>query len=468
MNLSTWRNLGKLGVQDEIFDLNERYAEDKHKNKLNLTVGAYRTEDSKPHIFKAVHNAERQMIEDPNHSKQYLPIKGDEVFAGLAQKLLFGHVKDSICSVQCVSGTAALRIAINFVKSNIDDNITVYLSNPSWANHLGIVKECEVPFKYFRYYDESTHGLDINGMLLDLEKATIGSLVLLQLCGHNPTGVDPTKEEWKLIAEVVKRRNLITLFDCAYQGFATGDLENDAFALRYFTEKKLFPIAVQSFSKNMGLYSDRVAAIHVVTGSDDERDIVLSHLVSIICFFYCNPPRHGAEVVRRILSSKDLKKEWLNELVQVVGRVKLMRKLLVERLESIFSWQVIEPQVEPQNQQIQEQGGTLSTNSIDVETENSGSDSLMIMASSPMPKIMTWNHILRQSGMFSFSGLTPTQSKMMVKKYHIYMPSNGRMSLSGLSTTTIDYCASAMKMVICGNCDTEFMDTLLEDTDPTS
>lgn len=236
----------------------------------------------------------------------------------------------------------------------------------------------------YRYFDKKTKGLDFDGMIADLKAATPGSTVLLHTCAHNPTGVDPTMEQWKIIADVCEENMLYPFFDTAYQGFVTGNLDKDGAGLRYFINRGFELCIAQSFAKIMGLYGERCGAAHFVCGDKATATKVMSQAKLIIRRMYSNPPKHGARIAGMILSKPDMRQQWLDELVVVTDRITRMRKLLRKNLEDIGA---------------------------------KGS----------------WEHVTKQIGMFTFTGLTVPQSEQMVKKHHIYMTKNGRISVAGLT-----------------------------------
>lgn len=222
--------------------------------------GAYRTDDDKPLVLNVVRKAEAIVAADKSLNHEYLDIAGDAKFTTLARGVLFG--KDSpaikegrIVSAQSLSGTGALRVGSEFIARFLPKGTTIYYSKPTWGNHLSVFTAAGLPAKAHRYWDAKGRKLDIAGMIADLQAAPEGSVILLHACAHNPTGVDPTQAQWKQIAAVMKARKLLPFFDSAYQGFATGSLEEDAWAIRYFVSQGFEMLAAQSFAKNFGLYN---------------------------------------------------------------------------------------------------------------------------------------------------------------------------------------------------------------------
>jgi aspartate aminotransferase, cytoplasmic len=252
-----------------------------------------------------------------------------------------------------------------------------------------------VAYKQYRYWDQSGRKLDIDGMLEDIRNAPNNSIILLHACAHNPTGVDPSQDEWKRIASVIREKNHLPFFDSAYQGFASGDLERDAWAVRYFIDQGFELFVAQSFAKNFGLYNERVGTLSVVTKSKDVAKALLSQLKLVARPSYSNPPAHGARIVSTVLNDKGLTSEWHDELRGMSGRIQKMRDALRGELERL---------------------GTPGT----------------------------WRHITDQIGMFSYTGLTKEQCKYLTEKHHIYLLTNGRISMAGINSNNVKYVAKAI------------------------
>jgi aspartate/tyrosine/aromatic aminotransferase len=368
---------------------------------MNLGIGAYRTEEGQPYVFQAVREAERRILEDPSTNKEYLAIDGLESFNRLSRELILGADSPAIhdhrvATAQAISGTGSLRVGAEFLRTYFSAP-AIYVSKPTWGNHLDIFKKAGYPeVREYPYYKESTRGLDFEGLIHAMEEAPANSIFLLHACAHNPTGVDPTPEQWEQISEVMARKDLFPFFDSAYQGFATGNLEGDAFAIRLFIRKGFQMVISQSFAKNCGLYGERIGAIHIVCSDSDTATKVLSQLKLVIRPMYSNPPMHGAHIVSRILSDPALKESWKTELEQVSHRIISMRQRLREELEKLG-----------------------------------------------VPG--DWSHITSQIGMFSYTGLTTPQCENMINKWHIHMLKNGRISMSGINSGNVEYLAQAIK-----------------------
>mmetsp|Transcript_36056 Transcript_36056/g.44490 ORF Transcript_36056/g.44490 Transcript_36056/m.44490 type:complete len:426 (+) Transcript_36056:91-1368(+) len=387
---------------DAIFFTKARYQADTAPNKVNLGIGAYRDDTGKPKVLPIVRKVEKEMANDPKLNKEYLPIGGDQGFVKLSQELILGKDSKSLKSgfvtgVQGISGTGSLRLLFNFIANNFDKTkIKVLISNPTWGNHKKVIAKAGLSYDMYSYWDAKKRCLDEAGMLKDLKtKGKPGDVVLLHACAHNPTGVDPTKEQWKKIADLIKECKLIPFFDSAYQGFATGNLDNDAYGVRLFDSMGFSMFIAQSYAKNLGLYCERVGCASIVTCSVTSAKACFTQLNAIIRPMYSNPPAHGARIVKAILGDENNRKQWNKEMAEMSNRIILMRKYLRGKLE---------------------------------ELKTPG----------------TWNHITDQIGMFTFSGLTPEQCDVMEKKFHIYLLRNGRISMAGVASNNYEYLAKSI------------------------
>ncbi|KAG8849711.1 aspartate transaminase aat1 [Tulasnella sp. 330] len=389
----------------------EAFKADKDPKKINLGVGAYRDENGKPYVLPSVKKAEEIMAAAMG-DKEYLPITGDAGFTKAAAKLAYGAdsapiVDGRIAVTQSISGTGALRIGGAFLARHYPHSKTIYLPVPSWGNHTPIFRDSGLEVKGYRYFDKKTVGLDFNGLIEDLKNAPERSIVLLHACAHNPTGVDPTQEQWKQISDVVKasgyEKKLFPFFDMAYQGFASGSTLRDAFAVRYFVEQGHQVALSQSFAKNMGLYGERVGAFSLTTSSPEEKARVDSQLKIVIRPMYSNPPLHGARIAGTILNDTQLYAQWEAEVKGMADRIISMRDALYNKL----------------------------THDLNTPGE--------------------WGHIKSQIGMFSFTGLKPEQTKALAEKAHIYMTGDGRISMAGLNAHNIGYFAEGVSRSVKGD-----------------
>ena len=296
---------------------------------------------AQPYVLPSVKEAEMKVI-NGNMDKEYAGITGVPAFTKAAALLAYGPdssaIKDDrIAITQSISGTGALRIGGAFLERFYPGDKTIYIPTPSWANHAAVFKDCGLKVEKYRYYNPETIGLDFDGMVEDIKKMPKGSIVLLHACAHNPTGVDPTEEQWKAISAAVKEGGHFPFFDMAYQGFASGDTNTDAFALRHFIAEGHNPILAQSFAKNMGLYGERVGAFSVVAASAEEKKRVDSQIKILVRPLYSNPPIHGARIASTVLNDASLNKQWLGEVKGMADRIIKMRALLRENLEKLGS-----------------------------------------------------------------------------------------------------------------------------------
>jgi aspartate aminotransferase len=398
-----------LAPPDSIFKLTAGYKADTFPNKVNLGVGAYRDDDNKPWVLPVVRKAQAIIANDHTLDHEYLPITGLPSFTSAAAKLLLGADSDAIkedraVSIQTISGTGANHTGAAFISRFYGWNgpKKIYLSNPTWANHHAIFRNVGIEPVDYPYYDPKTIGLDFDGFIGALNSAPTRSVFLLHACAHNPTGVDPTQQQWEKIAEVFLEKGHYAFFDCAYQGFASGDLDRDAWAVRYFFKKGVAGLVCQSFAKNAGLYGERVGALHLVSPSKEAADRVKSQISVLQRSEISNPPTYGARIVSLILNDEALFAEWRRDIVTMAERIISMRKELYKILTE--------------------------------ELKTPG----------------TWNHIIDQIGMFSFTGINPEQSKTLTEKAHIYLTTNGRISMAGLNSHNIRYVAESLDKVVRG------------------
>ncbi|EFX06679.1 aspartate aminotransferase [Grosmannia clavigera kw1407] len=415
---------------DEIFAVNGAYVADTDATKVNLSVGVYRTNDGQPWPLPTIEAVEHEGQAKPSPFRhEYLTIQGDVAFLGLARDLAFDvdeedaaekqaaqpaddavpdtatHVREQpgrIVSVQTVSGTGANHMGAKYLAAYVQPG-HVWLPAPTWANHYAIWELEGLEARMYPYFDPVTRGVDFAGMLQALEQADEGDVVLLHACAHNPTGADPTPQQWRQVADLCERRKLVPFFDLAYQGFASGDVATDAWAVRHFYGRpQLEFLLAQSFSKNFGLYGQRAGALHIVLRADADptaHGVVLANACQLIRGEYSMAPRAGSDLVRSVLQVPALRRQWKADLVTMSGRIKAMRKALYEEL---------------------------------VRLGTPGS----------------WVHIVNQIGMFSYTGLTEAQVAAVRTKYHVYLISSGRISISGLTTENVAHVAKAFDDVV--------------------
>ncbi|KXN70529.1 aspartate aminotransferase [Conidiobolus coronatus NRRL 28638] len=399
--ISTWAQVPQ-GPPDAILGITEAYKADTDSRKMNLGVGAYRDDQGKPFVLDCVKQAERTLL-DQSLDKEYLGITGLASFVKSAKELAYGTnsvaVKDNlIAATQSISGTGALRIGGEFLRRFYPHAKKIYLPTPSWGNHTPIFKDSGLEVGSYRYFNKETNGLDLQGMVEDLKNLPQNSIVLLHACAHNPTGVDPTQAEWKEISEVIKQKNHFCFFDMAYQGFASGDITKDAYALRYFVEQGHSVALSQSFAKNMGMYGERIGQFSILCKDAKEKAAVESQIKIIVRPLYSNPPLNGARIVSHVLNTPQLYDLWLQEVKLMADRIITMRTDLKGHLNKLGS-------------------------------------------------VHNWDHITNQIGMFCYSGLKADQVEKLMKEHHIYLTKDGRISMAGISSHNVEYLAQAIHQV---------------------
>ncbi|HAS6083495.1 TPA: aspartate/tyrosine/aromatic aminotransferase [Vibrio vulnificus] len=386
---------------DPILGLTEEFKKDPRAEKINLGVGIYKTEQGETPVLATVKKAEAALVETEK-TKSYLTIEGTAEYALAVQKLLFGADAELINAqraktAQAPGGTGALRVAGEFIKRQLGD-VKIWISNPTWANHHGVFRAAGLETIEYAYYNPETKDKDFAAMLADLEKASAGDVVLLHGCCHNPTGIDPTAQEWEALAKLVADKGLLPLFDFAYQGFAKG-VEEDAQGLRTFAKFNKEILVASSFSKNFGLYNERVGAFTLVAESQEIAETAFSQVKAIIRSIYSNPPAHGSAVVTHILNDAALRAEWEAEVAEMRDRIQEMRELFVATLKE----------------------------------EGVAAD---------------FSFIERQNGMFSFSGLNKDQVARLKEEFAIYIVGSGRISVAGMTKSNMGPLCKAIAAVL--------------------
>ncbi|MCG6315413.1 aspartate/tyrosine/aromatic aminotransferase [Vibrio vulnificus] len=386
---------------DPILGLTEEFKKDPRAEKINLGVGIYKTEQGETPVLATVKKAEAALVETEK-TKSYLTIEGTAEYALAVQKLLFGADAELISAqraktAQAPGGTGALRVAGEFIKRQLGD-VKIWISNPTWANHHGVFRAAGLETVEYAYYNPETKDKDFAAMLADLEKASAGDVVLLHGCCHNPTGIDPTAQEWEALAKLVADKGLLPLFDFAYQGFAKG-VEEDAQGLRSFAKFNKEILVASSFSKNFGLYNERVGAFTLVAESQEIAETAFSQVKAIIRSIYSNPPAHGSAVVTHILNDAALRAEWEAEVAEMRDRIQEMRELFVATLKE----------------------------------EGVAAD---------------FSFIERQNGMFSFSGLNKDQVARLKEEFAIYIVGSGRISVAGMTKSNMGPLCKAIAAVL--------------------
>lgn len=391
----------EMAPRDPILGLNEAFNADTRTTKVNLGVGVYYNEDGRIPLLRAVAEAEKARIE-AHAPRGYLPIEGIAAYDNAVQKLLLGGDSELIASgrvitTQAVGGTGALKTGADFLKRLLP-NTVVAISDPSWENHRALFESAGFTVHNYRYYDAASHGINRAGMLEDLKNLPARSVVVLHACCHNPTGVDLSLDDWKAVLEVLREREHVPFLDIAYQGFGDG-IEQDAFAVRLFAQSGIPFFVSSSFSKSFSLYGERVGALSIITGSQEEASRVLSQAKRVIRTNYSNPPTHGATVVASVLNSPELRALWEDELAGMRERIRGMRMAMVEQLAAL----------------------------------NCKRD---------------FAFVAQQRGMFSYSGLTAEQVERLKTEFGIYAVSTGRICVAALNQRNLPAVTQAIAAVL--------------------
>lgn len=386
---------------DAILGISEAFNKDPNPNKVNLSVGVFKDEAGKTPIPNAVKEAEKRLL-DKEKSKSYLPIDGAAEFCQATAELLFGkghEVLDSkrACTAHTPGGTGALRVAADFVKSHLP-NATVWCSIPTWPNHPKIFQAAGLKTKEYAYFDAAAKGVNLNGMLAAIGQMAAGDVICLHACCHNPTGADLTAAQWKQVADAVYSQGVLPLLDFAYLGFGDG-LTEDATALRELARPGAELLIASSYSKNFGLYNERVGALTVVTKDAASAGRVASQVKSTIRTNYSNPPSHGGAIVREILSDATLRTEWEGELKGMRDRINGMRKLFSDTMAK------------------------------------------------KLPN-RDFRFIEKQRGMFSYTGLTAAQVDHLKEKFGVYIVRDGRINVAGITPSNCEPLCDAIVAAI--------------------
>jgi len=391
----------KTAPADPILGLTEAFNKDPNPDKINLSVGVYQDGSGKTPVLATVKEAERRLLEGET-TKSYLPMPGDPTYGTLVQKLMFGDGHGIVAegrgaTAHCPGGTGALRVAGDYLHK-LHPGSAIWLSDPTWANHPTIFAAAGLEVKAYAYRDPATNGLDFKAMLESLGQIPAGDVALLHGCCHNPTGIDPTVEQWSQIGELLRSRGVLPLVDFAYQGLADG-IEQDAAGLRALVEHVDQLLIESSFSKNFGLYRERTGALTIIGTTAEQAKTVMSQLKLVIRANYSNPPAHGGGIVMTVLQDPELRAKWELEVAEIRDRINGMRHLFVDTLKA--------------------KGVTRDFSSI-----------------------------IQQRGMFSFSGLTKEQVGELREKHAIYIVGSGRINVAGMTKANIDRLCEAIASVL--------------------
>jgi len=391
----------EMAPADPILGLTEAFNHDPNPNKINLGVGVYKDATGATPVLATVKKAEKRLLKQET-TKNYLPISGSPDFARAVQLLVFGEASEIVASqraatAQTPGGTGALRVAGDFIKRQWPD-ATIWVSDPTWENHRGVFSAAGLKIQTYPYYDGDKKRLNFSGMMSALRQAIEGDVVLLHGCCHNPTGMDLKPDQWRKVAALVDERGLLPLIDFAYQGLARG-IDADAEGVRIMCGPGAEAIVCSSFSKNFGLYNERVGAVSIVAANADSAQKAFSHIKISIRQNYSNPPAHGGLVVAAVIADPVLRRKWEKEVAAIRNRIRKMRRLFVETLRD-------------------------------------------------KGVARDFSFITRQNGMFSFSGLTREQVEALRQRHAIYIVGSGRINVAGMTEENMDRLCEAIRDVL--------------------
>lgn len=386
---------------DAILGIMTLFRADPNPGKIDLSVGVYQDEQGRTPVLASVKRAE-QAILAAQDSKTYVAIAGNAAFNKGIEEVLYG--KDHavlkagrVSTVQTPGGSGGLSVAGHLI-ARAKPNARVYVSDPSWPNHQPLLKVSGLALDTYPYYDYQQHRVDFGPMMAKLDKASAGELVLIHGCCHNPCGADLSKEQWEELTKLCERRGLVPFIDLAYQGLAEG-LDEDAFGVRLMAARLPEVVVVSSCSKNLGLYRERVGAASFVSANAEAAKLTAANAANVARGIYSMPPDHGAAIVGHILSTPELRAQWIKELSEMRARLNGLRKLLVDKLAA-------------------------------------------------RKTSMDFSFIAKERGMFSFLGITKEQVIRLREEFHVYMVESSRINVAGINHGNVDRVADSIAAVL--------------------
>ncbi|EKQ6528854.1 aromatic amino acid transaminase [Klebsiella aerogenes] len=387
---------------DPILSLMERFKEDPRSDKVNLSIGLYYNEDGIIPQLQAVADAEARLNAQPHGASLYLPMEGLNSYRHAIAPLLFGAdhpvlKQNRVASIQTLGGSGALKVGADFLKRYFPQS-RVWVSDPTWENHIAIFEGAGFEVSTYLWFDDETNGVRFEAFLAKLQTLPERDIVLLHPCCHNPTGADLSNAQWDEVVKVLKARNLIPFLDIAYQGFGAG-MEDDAYAIRAIASAGLPMLVSNSFSKIFSLYGERVGGLSIVCDDAETAGRVLGQLKATVRRNYSSPPNFGAQVVAAVLNDPALKASWLAEVEAMRTRILAMRQTLVDALKEA------------------------------VPGKN-------------------FDYLLKQRGMFSYTGLSAAQVDRLREEFGVYLIASGRMCVAGLNSRNVQRVAQAFAAVM--------------------
>lgn len=397
MTVSSTFSLLETPSLDPIIEIMSAFAKDTHPDKIDVSAGVYKTDEGDPnYVFPCVKAAKQKLAaHDPGHC--YTLMSGIPAFVSSAKKIIFGADHDDVISVQTISGSGALHLAFQFLLQTGFQNF--YVGAPAWSNYRSMIEHVGGIYHEYKYYDPVANVADFEAALEALKIAPAQSVFVLQAVCHNPTGCDYSKEQWVQILDVIQERNIFPLFDIAYQGFASGNVDDDAWVIREAYKRGIEFVTCQSFSKNMGLYSERAGCTHVRVTDKEVTQSVSSLLVATIRSEFSFAPAFGARVASIVQQDDELNRIWAEDVLAVTQRLVVVRQQVLDKLTKLQT---------PGN----------------------------------------WKPIVSQNGLFWYSGLTPLQVQKLMDEHHIYGTPNGRVNVAGLNSSNIDAYCEAIDTIV--------------------
>ncbi|KAG7665252.1 AAT22 [[Candida] subhashii] len=384
---------------DPIIKTMNLYAADPNPQKIDVSIGVYKDPNGGSYLFPSIAKAKKHLhANDPGHN--YTNMSGIPAFTKGAQRVIFGEEiasEGKIASLQTISGTGAIHMALLLYREA--GYTQYYVGEPSWSNYIPMIQCIGGTVSTYRHYDESSKSVDFESVRKALKTAPAKTIFLFQTCCHNPTGADFTQEQWIEIVEIMKDRDLLPLLDTAYQGFSSGDKDVDAWPIRHFYKQGMEFVVCESFSKNMGLYSERVGCTHVVV---QDKEYVMNAQSTLTALFRqeCSfAPAYGARLAATIFEDQELYKVWNEDVAEITRRLKTVRQLVLEKLTKL---------------------GTPGD----------------------------WTNVVKQTGLFWYSGLTPAQNDRLISKHNVYSTNIGRVNIAGLNEENVDYFCRAIDEVV--------------------
>jgi aspartate aminotransferase len=386
---------------DAILGIMALFRADRDSRKIDLSVGVYQDEQGRTPILESVKRAERALLEG-EETKTYVAIAGNAGFNSGMEALLFGPghaaLKDArVSTVQTPGGSGGISVAGHLIQ-RAKSGSRIFISDPSWPNHIPLLKLSGLAIETYPYYDYANHGVAFDAMADFVGNMQSGDLLLLHACCHNPCGADLSKDEWRVLADLCADRGIVPFVDLAYQGFSTS-IEEDAFGVRLMADRVPEAVVVTSCSKNFGLYKERVGAVSIVAANGEQAKAVASNAANVARSIYSMPPDHGAAIVERILHDAELRTLWAGEVEAMRNRLNGLRRLLVDKLA--------------------ERGTTRD-----------------------------FSFIANERGMFSFLGIGRDQVVELRERFHVYMVESSRINIAGINPANVDYVADAIAAVL--------------------